>query len=133
MWSSAGGGDRWIAPARRHAARSRELRSLQTRDSPAFGLYQVLARAAGPYERDFRARIDDPRSALTENDVSSESQELAAGVVSASPDKFTALLQGDALVKNGAAPEGRVNTYRIKADLVRDGGVWKLRSLEFVE
>lgn len=94
---------------------------------------QVLARATGPYEEDFRARTDDLRAALTENNVTSESEELAAAVVSASSDTFTALLQGDTLVKNSAAPEGRVNTYRIKADLVRDGDVWKVRSLEFVE
>ncbi len=57
---------------------------------------------------------------------------MEAGIVRSDERTATALVVVDGNVRNTAAPEGRVNTYRMKLELERQGGRWLTSMLEFV-
>ena len=92
----------------------------------------VLEGATGAFRADFEARSKDLESVLVENQVVSEGTVVEAGIVRSDERTATALVVVDGNVRNTAAPEGRVNTYRMKLELERPGGRWLTSMLEFV-
>lgn len=92
----------------------------------------VLDGATGTFRSDLESRVEDLRQALVENEVVSEGDVLETAVLRSDEDTATALVVVDGKVRNSAAPEGRVNTYRMRLELERVDGTWKTSMLEFV-
>lgn len=92
----------------------------------------VLDGATGSFRSDLESRVDQLRQALVENEVVSEGDVLETAVLRSDEDTATALVVVDGNVSNTAAPEGRVNTYRMRLELQRVDGTWKTSMLEFV-
>jgi Mce-associated membrane protein len=93
---------------------------------------RVLEGATGAFRADFEARSDDLRTVLEENEVVSRGKVLEAGLVRSDARTATALVVVDSTVRNTAAPEGRVNTYRMRLQLELRDGRWRTSMLEFV-
>ena len=92
----------------------------------------VLDGATGAFRSDFEARSKDLKQVLTENEVVSEGKVIEAGLVRSDSRNATALVVVDSNVRNTAAPEGRVNTYRMQLELELRDGRWLTSMLEFV-
>ena len=92
----------------------------------------VIEGATGTFRSDFEARSKDLKQVLTENQVVSEGKVIEAGLVRSDSRNATALVVVDSNVKNTAAPEGRVNTYRMQLELELRDGKWLTSMLEFV-
>jgi Mce-associated membrane protein len=92
----------------------------------------VLEGATGPFRADFERRAEDLEQVLSENEVSSEGEVIDAGLVRFDPRNATALVVVDSTVRNTAAPEGRVNTYRMQLELEYRDGRWLTSMLQFV-
>lgn len=92
----------------------------------------VLEGATGAFKADFEARSKDLKGVLTENQVVSEGKVIETGLVRLGATSATALVVVDSNVRNTAAPEGRVNTYRMKLELEKVNGRWLTSMLEFV-
>lgn len=92
----------------------------------------VLAGATGAFRTDFEARSKDLKQVLAENKVVSEGKVIEAGLVRSDARNATALVVVDSTVSNTAAPEGRVNTYRMQLELELRDGAWLTSMLEFV-
>lgn len=92
----------------------------------------VLDGATGEFRQDFAARAGELESLLTENDVTAEGRVLEAGLVRSDRRSATALVIVDSTVSNTAAPDGRVNSYRMRLELEKVGDRWLTSSLEFV-
>jgi Mce-associated membrane protein len=93
---------------------------------------RVLEGSTGAFRTDFEGRAKDLRSVLTENQVVSQGTVIEAGLVRDDERTATALVVVDSEVRNTAAPEGRVNTYRMRLELELVGGRWLTSQLEFV-
>lgn len=92
----------------------------------------VLDGATGAFRADFESRAGELEQVLTENEVVSEGEVLETAVLRNDETTATALVVVDGDVSNTAAPEGRVNTYRMRLELELVDGVWKTSMLEFV-
>lgn len=92
----------------------------------------VLDGATGTFRSDFEARSKDLKQVLTENEVVSEGKVIEAGLIRSDSRNATALVVVDSNVRNTAAPEGRVNTYRMQLELELRDGRWLTSMLEFV-
>lgn len=92
----------------------------------------VLDGATGAFRADFESRAEELEQVLTENEVVSEGEVLETAVLRNDETTATALVVVDGDVSNTAAPEGRVNTYRMRLELELVDGVWKTSMLEFV-
>lgn len=93
---------------------------------------RVLEGSTGAFKTDFEARSKDLESVLTENQVVSQGKVIEAGLVRDDERTATALVVVDSEVRNTAAPEGRVNTYRMRLELELVDGRWLTSQLEFV-
>jgi Mce-associated membrane protein len=93
---------------------------------------RVLAGATGSFKTDFEARSKELAQVLAQNEVASEGKVIDAGLVRFDDRNATALVVVDSNVKNTAVPEGRVNTYRMRLTLERQGDAWLTSMLEFV-
>jgi len=93
---------------------------------------RVLAGATGAFRTDFEARAKDLKEVLAVNQVVSEGKVIDAGLVRSDARNATALVVVDSNVRNTAAPEGRVNTYRMQLELELRDGRWLTSMLEFV-
>lgn len=93
---------------------------------------RVLDGSTGPFRADFEARSKDLEPVLKENEVVSEGEVVDAGIVRDDERTATVLVVVDGQVRNTAAPEGRVNTYRMRLELERVGDRWLTSMLEFV-
>ncbi len=93
---------------------------------------RVLKGATGSFKTDFEARSKQLAQVLEQNKVASEGKVIDAGLVRFDDRNATALVVVDSNVKNVAAPEGRVNTYRMRLTLERQGDRWLTSMLEFV-
>lgn len=92
----------------------------------------VLDGATGAFRTDFEARSKDLKAVLNENEVVAQGKVIETGLVQLEGDRAVALVVVDSNVKNTAAPEGRVNSYRMKLQLERVDGRWLTSMLEFV-
>ena len=118
--------------AKRAAAQSAlNLTSIDNEEFDA-DVQRVLEGATGAFRTDFEARSKDLKAVLTENKVVSEGKVIETGLVDIDASSATALVVVDSNVKNTAAPEGRVNTYRMKLQLELVDGKWLTSMLEFV-
>ena len=118
--------------AKRAAAQSAlNLTSIDNEEFDA-DVQRVLEGATGAFRTDFEARSKDLKAVLTENKVVSEGKVIETGLVDIDARSATALVVVDSNVKNTAAPEGRVNTYRMKLQLELVDGKWLTSMLEFV-
>ena len=102
------------------------------KDDFAADVRRVLDGSNGAFKTDFEARSKQLATVLTENEVSSEGKVIDAGLVRFDDRNATALVVVDSNVKNTAVPEGRVNTYRMRLTLERQGDQWLTSMLEFV-
>jgi Mce-associated membrane protein len=107
------------------------LTSIDNRDFQA-DVQRVLEGSTGAFRTDFEARAEDLESVLRDNEVVSEGDVVEAGLVRADDRTATALVVVDSEVRNTAAPEGRVNTYRMRLELELVDGRWLTSMLEFV-
>lgn len=92
----------------------------------------VLDGATGEFRQDFAGRVGELEKLLTENEVSAEGRVLEAGLVRSDRRTATALVIVDSTVRNAQAPDGRVNSYRMKLELEKVGDRWLTSTLEFV-
>ena len=92
----------------------------------------VLEGSTGAFRTDFEARSKDLKKILMENEVVSEGKVIDAGLVRSDPRNATVLVVVDSNVRNTAAPEGRVNTYRMQLEMELRDGTWRTSMLEFV-
>jgi Mce-associated membrane protein len=92
----------------------------------------VLEGSTGAFRSDFEARAEQLKQVLLENEVVSEGKVIEAGLVRSDSRNATALVVVDSDVRNTAAPEGRVNTYRMQLELEFRDGRWLTSMLEFV-
>ncbi len=95
-------------------------------------LARVLEGATGAFAEEFEARSENLRQVLVENEVVSEGEVIAAGLVRGDPTTATAIVVVDATVRNTAMPEGRLNTYRMRIELEKQGDRWLTSMLDFV-
>ena len=102
------------------------------RENFAEDVQRVVDGATGAFRTDFEMRSEQLETVLQENEVSSEGKVIEAGLVRADDRTATALVVVDSTVRNTAAPEGRVNTYRMRLQLERVGDRWLTSMLEFV-
>ena len=93
---------------------------------------RVLEGATGVFREDFEEQAERLKGLLEENEVVSQGQVLEAGLVRSDATTATALVVVDSSVRNTAAPDGRVNTYRMKLELERVDGRWLTSQLQFV-
>lgn len=93
---------------------------------------RVLDGATGPFRADFEARSKDLGPVLKQNEVVSQGSVVEAGIVRHDDRTATVLVVVDGEVRNSAAPEGRVNTYRMRLELEQVDGRWLTSMLEFV-
>ena len=107
------------------------LTSIDNREF-AEDVQRVLDGSTGAFRSDFEARAEDLESVLKDNQVISQGDVVEAGIVRHDERTATALVVVDSEVRNTAAPEGRVNTYRMRLELERVGGRWLTSMLEFV-
>lgn len=107
------------------------LTSIDNREFDA-DVARVLEGSTGAFKTDFEARSKDLESVLTENQVVSQGKVIEAGLVRDDERTATALVVVDSEVRNTAAPEGRVNTYRMRLELELVDGRWLTSQLEFV-
>lgn len=107
------------------------LTSIDDQDFAA-DVKRVLDGATGPFKTDFEARSKELATVLSQNEVASEGKVIDAGLVRFDARSATALVVVDSNVKNVAVPEGRVNTYRMRLTLERQGDRWLTSMLEFV-
>ena len=116
------------------AAASQSALNLTSIDKDDFqaDVDRVLEGSTGAFKKDFEARSKQLAEVLTQNEVSSEGKVIDAGLVRHDAVSATALVVVDSNVRNVAAPEGRVNTYRMRLQLERRDGRWLTSMLEFV-
>ena len=107
------------------------LTSIDNREFAA-DVERVLEGSTGAFKTDFEARSKDLESVLTDNQVVSQGKVIEAGLVRDDERSATALVVVDSEVRNTAAPEGRVNTYRMRLELELVDGRWLTSMLEFV-
>ena len=107
------------------------LTSIDNREFDA-DVARVLAGSTGAFKTDFETRSKDLEAVLTENQVVSQGKVIEAGLVRSDERTATALVVVDSEVRNTAAPEGRVNTYRMRLELELVDGRWLTSQLEFV-
>ena len=107
------------------------LTSIDNEDFSA-DVQRVLDGATGSFKTDFESRSKQLAQVLAQNQVSSEGKVIDAGLVRFDDRNATALVVVDSNVKNVAVPEGRVNTYRMRLTLERQGDQWLTSMLEFV-
>lgn len=107
------------------------LTSIDNREFAA-DVARVLEGSTGAFRTDFEARSKDLESVLKENQVVSQGTVIDAGLVRDDERSATVLVVVDSEVKNTAAPDGRVNTYRMRLELELVDGRWLTSMLEFV-
>lgn len=107
------------------------LTSIDNEDFAA-DVRRVLEGATGSFKTDFEARSKELADVLEQNQVASEGKVIDAGLVRFDDRNATALVVVDSNVKNTSVPEGRVNTYRMRLTLERQGDRWLTSMLEFV-
>ena len=107
------------------------LTSIDNREFAA-DVARVLEGSTGAFKTDFEARSKDLESVLKDNQVVSQGKVIEAGLVRDDERTATALVVVDSEVRNTAAPEGRVNTYRMRLELELVNGRWLTSMLEFV-
>ena len=115
------------------AARQSAL-NLTSIDNEEFAadVQRVLDGSTGSFRSDFEARSEDLEGVLKDNEVVSQGDVVEAGIVRDDERTATALVVVDSEVRNTAAPEGRVNTYRMRLELELVDGRWLTSMLEFV-
>lgn len=107
------------------------LTSIDNREF-AQDVQRVLDGSTGEFKADFASRAEELESVLQDNEVVSEGDVVEAGIVREDPRTATVLVVVDSEVRNTAAPQGRVNTYRMRLELELVDGRWLTSMLEFV-
>ncbi len=93
----------------------------------------VLAGATGDFAEQYAAQRDMLTSEAVRTEATSTGEVVALGVGSLDDDSATVLLAANSTVTNtGTGSEGQVRYYRLRLDLVREGGRWLTSDVEFV-
>jgi len=93
----------------------------------------VLAGATGDFAEQYAAQRDMLTSEAIRTEATSTAEVVALGVGSLDDDSATVLLAANSTVTNtGTGSEGQVRYYRLRLDLVREGGRWLTSDVEFV-
>lgn len=93
---------------------------------------RVLDGATGTFRADLESRQEELEQSLRDNEVASEGDVIETAVLREDDETATALVVVDGTVRNTAAPEGRVNSYRMRLELELVDGQWKTSMLDFV-
>lgn len=123
--------DRREAIARAATQTALNLTSIDNEDYDE-DIARVLDGATGTFRADLESRQEELRQSLVDNQVVSEGEVLETAVLREDEQTATALVVVDGTVSNTAAPEGRVNSYRMRIELELVDGQWKTAMLEFV-
>lgn len=101
-------------------------------DSVDKDLQNILAGATGDFKDEFSATMQQVRTTVLENKVSSVGKLKRIGITECDSDSAVVLLAVDATVKNVRAPQGRLSHYRFQVDMAHEGGKWLVARLQFV-
>jgi Mce-associated membrane protein len=92
----------------------------------------VKAGATGEFLKSYSTSIAELKKLLVANQTMSTVQRTEAALVSGDLDSAVALVGVVAPTKNTAAPNGQLKTYRMRLELRKVAGEWKVGNLEFV-
>ncbi|MFI2432959.1 hypothetical protein [Streptomyces sp. NPDC018693] len=92
----------------------------------------VLKGATGDFKKEFAAQTTELTQLVARNKSVSEGQILDAGIVRSDARSAQVLVVADSKVTNTAVPQGEARTYRLRLDLVLEGGRWLTSDVEFV-
>ena len=93
----------------------------------------VLAGATGDFAEQYAAQRERLTSEAVRTEATSTGEVVALGVGELDEDSATVLIAANSTVTNSSTgSEGQVRYYRLRLDLVRDGGRWLTSDVEFV-
>lgn len=93
----------------------------------------VLAGATGEFAEQYASQRDTLEREARRTKATSTAEVVALGVGDQDEDAATVLVAANSRVTNtGTGAEGQVRYYRLRLDLVREGGRWLTSRLEFV-
>ena len=94
---------------------------------------RVLSGATGDFAEEYAAQRDMLTSEAIRTRATSTSEVVALGVGELDQESATVLLAANSTVTNRSTrDEGQVRYYRLRLDLVREGGRWLTSDVEFV-
>lgn len=134
-------GERWFQHRDQETARAAAVAAAQrtvinfisiSADSVDKDLQNILAGATGDFKDEFSRTMQQVRTTVLENKVSSVGALKRVGVTECDRDSAIVLLAVDATVKNVRAPQGRLSHYRFQVDMAYEGGKWLVARLQFV-
>jgi Mce-associated membrane protein len=93
----------------------------------------VLDRATGAFAEEYAAQRDRLVTEAERSKAVAAPEVVASGVAELHGDTATVLVAADSTVRNASTgDEPRARFYRLRLELVREGGRWLTRTLEFV-
>ncbi len=93
----------------------------------------VLAGATGEFAEQYESQRDTLTSEAVRTEATSTPEVVALGVGDQDDDSATVLVAANSTVTNTrTSGEGQVRYYRLRLDLVREGGRWLTSNVEFV-
>ncbi len=96
-------------------------------------MQRVLDGSTGDFHNEFGRGMQQVKTTVVENKVTSRAKVLYAGYVTGDSDSATVLVAMDATVRNARSPDGRLSHYRIQVDMARDKQEhWLVSRLVFV-
>lgn len=93
---------------------------------------RVLAGATGTFRTEYAATIAELKPVVTGNKTVSTVQRAEAALVTARGDTATVIVGVVAPTTNSAAATPQPKTYRLRLELARVAGEWKVSALDFV-
>ena len=93
----------------------------------------VLAGATGDFKKQYRSQREKLTSEAERTEATSTAEVVALGVGELDDDSAVVLLAANSTVANTrTGNEGQVRYYRLRLDLVREGGRWLTSNVRFV-
>jgi Mce-associated membrane protein len=93
----------------------------------------VLDGATGDFAEQYEAQRDTLTSEAVRTKATSTGEVVALGVGDLDDDSATVLIAANSTVTNtSTGSEGQVRYYRLRLDLVREGGRWLTSNVQFV-
>lgn len=93
---------------------------------------RVLEGATGQFRTEYAATVDELKPVVTANRTVSTVERAEASLVSATGDRATVIVGVVAPTTNSASSTPQKKTYRLRLELAKVGGAWKVGTLEFV-
>jgi Mce-associated membrane protein len=93
---------------------------------------RIIDNATGDFRKDFQSQVDEFTNVAQESKVITEATVNATAVQSMTKDTATVLVAVTTQVSNVASKQQNPRSWRLRVDMVRDGGQLKLAKVEFV-